>query len=346
MAVNDEQVAVSGDRKNYIDIARGIAIYLVVVGHILSGSKVYFRTVIYSFHVSLFLILAGLVQKWEVADLSQITRTVKRRFFQLIVPYMIWALLYSDCSFKSLLYILYASRTSLTKAQTGGSLWFLPMFFLSSIEVQILLYVYNKFKQNRILFACEMAGCFAIGYFLPKLSFGYPGSVNVSFMASAIVMASMLLRKLYDRMVSDNAWIKIAISLVLFCALYCCVGKCNSLSQIDYIRLSKAQYGNWILFIVQILAGSTAVILLAQSIDELVSNKRALLFVGMNSMPILCVHARYVNWFADFLDYTGVGHNNVFAAMAVGIVCILISVPIILFLKRYMPAVIGDRINR
>ena len=44
-------------RVDYLDYAKGIAIILVVLGHIFSGGNI--KTYIYSFHMPLFFIISG-----------------------------------------------------------------------------------------------------------------------------------------------------------------------------------------------------------------------------------------------------------------------------------------------
>ena len=51
-----EQSKTVKKRIEYIDIARGIAIILMVIGHVVSGYK---RAIIFSFHMPLFIIISG-----------------------------------------------------------------------------------------------------------------------------------------------------------------------------------------------------------------------------------------------------------------------------------------------
>lgn len=59
-------------RLEYIDIARGIGIVLVVLGHCLSQLDGGLRTFIYSFHMPLFFALAGMTHKTiECSDIRK-----------------------------------------------------------------------------------------------------------------------------------------------------------------------------------------------------------------------------------------------------------------------------------
>ena len=69
-------------RIQYIDIARGIAIILMIIGHVIEGLP---RKIIYSFHMPLFIIVSGLLYKDRNAK-----DTIKNILKKLILPYAIW----------------------------------------------------------------------------------------------------------------------------------------------------------------------------------------------------------------------------------------------------------------
>lgn len=55
------------NRIEYLDIAKAIAIFLVVVGHAaLTFDKPYWRIAIYSFHMPLFFVVSGVVTSRHV----------------------------------------------------------------------------------------------------------------------------------------------------------------------------------------------------------------------------------------------------------------------------------------
>ena len=67
-----ERTGMEKKRLEYIDIARGIGIVLVVLGHCLSQLDGSLRTFIYSFHMPLFFTLAGMTHKTtECSDIRK-----------------------------------------------------------------------------------------------------------------------------------------------------------------------------------------------------------------------------------------------------------------------------------
>jgi len=109
----------------YLDNLKGFLILLVVLGHCIQATDVDYDNnlvfrYIYSFHMPLFMFVSGFVSyrsqmKWQ---------TVRRRFVQLIVPFLAWALL--ACCLNLDLTIL--PKTIL---HPDSGLWFLwALFFI------------------------------------------------------------------------------------------------------------------------------------------------------------------------------------------------------------------------
>jgi len=152
-------------RYREVDIARGVGIILVVLGHVL-GARMFvdFRfglsaeqvqdasvralSFIYSFHMQLFFFLSGFVSvkllslKWVGERMSFLGKKTVR----LMVPYVVVAFLYT------LAYQVLpeAARTDFTEASfynlarglnTSGALWYLYILFFYMLISVVLLYV-------------------------------------------------------------------------------------------------------------------------------------------------------------------------------------------------------------
>lgn len=130
-------------RFTWIDIAKGIGIILVVIGHIYSNKFIF--NWFYSFHMPLFFLLGGYVYKKK-----NILEDLKRRLKTIIVPYLslgtivlvYWALIerkfrYSDMNvFNSFLGLIQGKYESL---DFNVHLWFLPCFFLTCVLFNVLM---------------------------------------------------------------------------------------------------------------------------------------------------------------------------------------------------------------
>ena len=134
-------------RLTYIDIAKGIGIFLVVVGHCIpdatsaTGIAIpayrWLHDVIYSFHMPLFFFLAGfMISRQKMLERSQKPIDfVRRRISRLLVPYLFVGLCYAP--FKMLLakfankpYDISTLWQIVIGVNPDGELWFLYALFV------------------------------------------------------------------------------------------------------------------------------------------------------------------------------------------------------------------------
>ncbi|MFV0418424.1 MAG: acyltransferase family protein [Dysgonomonas sp.] len=138
------------ERIVWIDIAKGIGIILVVLGHVNYVSDIDYNILrlVYMFHMPLFFFLSGYLYKKN----TDIKGLVKNKFQQLMIPY--FASLFVLAPFSSMFKELYASPdiTFTMVAETIGKLlfggcylydeigplWFLPVLFFTQIVYSIL----------------------------------------------------------------------------------------------------------------------------------------------------------------------------------------------------------------
>lgn len=212
-------------RSNRIDVLKGIAILLVILGHaiigitqslhgkemVLHGGVLVLNEVIYSFHMPLFFIVAGIYsEKWAALPIK---RAFKSKALRLIYPYFIWS-------------TILAVAMELAKGSTNGGLGLVDLFkspivpFSEFWFIYILFFIHilwylihkltgNNFKSRQIFFyiallpyvlspilpdfwiterLCKYALFFSIGLFvLPlsledkKISFNFFFSIFILF---------------------------------------------------------------------------------------------------------------------------------------------------------------------
>ena len=123
------------DRVKWIDMARGFAMLLIIVGHC-AGISETLKHIIFSFHVPLFFILSGYVYRHK-------EKSILKDFKQLIVPYMISVFIIiifniyanrsisGDYILQTLKSALYAYGSDYGEVKLIGGLWFLPTIFVA-----------------------------------------------------------------------------------------------------------------------------------------------------------------------------------------------------------------------
>lgn len=123
-------------RYAFIDIARGIAILLVVLGHCCSSASDPLNKMILSFHMPLFFLLSGLFVKIPERKCVSIFRGVLSKCERLLVPHLLLSL--TIIILNGLLWV--ADGKSISEFDFGSCFmyWFLLVLFVCSIALMII----------------------------------------------------------------------------------------------------------------------------------------------------------------------------------------------------------------
>lgn len=140
------------NRLVYVDIAKGIAIILVVIGHILqfnlSGtSKNILFNWIYAFHMPVFMMLSGYVSAYKAdqISLSSSFKQVRKKFSQLIIPFLIWGSIIMPMIKNYSIYDWGENFVNLINSPHIGA-WFLLSLFFIHLYFIIGINISNKIK--------------------------------------------------------------------------------------------------------------------------------------------------------------------------------------------------------
>lgn len=163
-------------RSSHLDIFRGIAILLILIGHTFWSKWI--SNVIFSFHLPLFLLFTGFMINGSV-ERYDLKEFVKRKFGTIMRPYYI-ALIFSLASY--LIFdvqtgfmtlnnrlegfwnvIINANSYSLGINYYSIYFWFLPPFFLFSILLFVIFKYYKKYLKE--IFAGLITISIVIVYF-------------------------------------------------------------------------------------------------------------------------------------------------------------------------------------
>lgn len=145
-----------------IDIIKGIAIILVVIGHIVQlreGTQHVVYQWIYKYHMDIFffcsgLVFSGLDMKSGIQDVLTIT---KNKTFRLCVPYFVWTFIIFSIDKQS---FTFSNIVDYLRYPKYG-LWFLKSLFQYSIFVIIFYYIislvkYCFVKKTELLFILSL----------------------------------------------------------------------------------------------------------------------------------------------------------------------------------------------
>lgn len=142
-------------RLEFIDVMRGIAITLVVAGHLIQfngmpkDNPVF--EFIYSFHMPLFFAISGYITSkvTNINTFSEYVAFLKRKTLAIALPFLVWSFFVSN-------YVLRESWSTINMADViqtllHPGLWFLKTLFFILVAYGLYNYVLNKLKNHNEL---------------------------------------------------------------------------------------------------------------------------------------------------------------------------------------------------
>ena len=295
-------------RLPWLDSARGIAILLVVLGHIVQGATP-LRQWVYAFHIPLFFILTGILLRLRPDRLDQpFGCFVRHRARQLLYPYltfsavvMVYVLLrhgVSACG-RVLIYTL--------TLEGHTTLWFLPACLLA--ECLFFAIRRSRFRDFPCFLLLALgSGLYAAAQF-HVLGGGEPAAAGPLFgmlnffcraaIGSVFVYAGYALYPRLTRRIDALprcAQVLSSTGVMVVCAF---AAQLNGLVDLHYCVLNHA-----VLYYPLALAGSFSLILLLRSLD---CRCAMLVFFGRNSLTVMATHyalpiVNFAIWCVSFLS--------------------------------------------
>ena len=229
-------------RNEAIDIAKGIGIILMVMGH--SGCPKMLFNFIYLFHMPLFFFCSG----YFFHPTNKVSDTIKKRIKGLYLPFIKWSipflLLHNICfnlniynesyGFNGIASSLYDLKTYLTRLfyiifymsgseQLLGGFWFLKVLFISSIGISLLYFIKQRIHSIQKLSTFQICILLTIIAIISvKLNIRIPvlGELHQLSLAAIFYLIGYSYRQIEN---TDNYnWIFtiITLSLILICSLF------------------------------------------------------------------------------------------------------------------------------
>lgn len=273
-------------RVHYLDIARGIAVIAVVIGHIQPSLCPEWLTAwVYSFHLPLFFIISGILVNTKKYDSfgSFFKKTAKKLFVQyLILSLAVFAIDIAKDLFKHNFDLVPAAKQfsgiliSWRHTEFYNALWFIPATILSEFIAYPIIKKTGSLtkKQGQVSLAIAaafmaIAGCtvrFALG------TQTLPWSADISLVIVAFILFGQLLRPLvFEKTISLSNAKKVAlISICLLINISTCIFNCAIIG--GRSDLYDCIIGNPLLLYSSAISGTLAIILLSS-----IANKSSLL---------------------------------------------------------------------
>lgn len=285
-------------RIDWIDIAKGIAIILMILGHV-PGLNHYVKGVIFSFHMPLFMMINGyLIRSYDIK------KTFLRSCRTLLLPYMIVCVLLllismiksgsADGALHELLrkgadMILGFSKPPAFLSSFGGVIviWFLPcLFFARNIYVAAMSLLSRTPVWLRVAAVILLS---AGGQLLGTFGIYLPWSLDVALFSVIFIAAGDLLHK-KDLIQSGNR-VMIILPPIVWIAM---------LLTKTHIELATRNYPLIVVGTICAIAGSVTFMQLSRLVEaKMPPLTKLFTWYGRNSLIILSVHAlesKMIDW--------------------------------------------------
>lgn len=213
------------NRNQFVDIMRGIAMLLVVLGHTMTGctvdsQKSFLFNIIWSLQMPLFILISGFVTKYSrpISDGKGLWKYVKRRTVAYMLPWAVWSFLvrgiiFGEDGFLNVKHLLW---------NMDSGYWFLATIWTISMIFGIASFIAERVsKENLLKKQIVLLGCYLVGV---VLLVGIGAILGLSFFAIKLTLyympfyyAGFLYGQFDDRMKESDTGKKMIDSIVAIC---------------------------------------------------------------------------------------------------------------------------------
>ncbi len=277
---SNKESVLSRRRIEWVDVAKGIAIILVCLGHRKQGLGGVLRW-LYSFHLPLFFFLSGYTTRY--VSYGSFRGFLYKKGKGIVLPYFAISLAYLPVQF--LYEVIYRKESfqwlhSVRAVLNGGGLgatWFMTALFITNL-FGYLIYKLPSFKHSLTL---TIVG---IGFLLNRLlDRQLIWNINTAMIGLCFFQAGQWLQNDKDR---RSFFCKQQVSIFLISA------SINILIVLlnDRFDMVERRYGNEILFLMAAFSGISAACIGSIWISKTTRIKRILTYLGNNTIPIMVFH--------------------------------------------------------
>ena len=363
----------NGRRITYLDMIRGIAIFLVVVGH--SGLISHERNIwLSTFHLPAFFFVSGMLMQEKKEDEQDYIKIVLRKAKGIMLPY-VW---FSAGSL--LVDAIQIWRGEFTKdilsehfiqtitLQGYSVLWFLPVLFIAEVLVLFLYKIMKRCKFASKYLCLAVFGisvCLAVAaYYVYQAALGanlpvlltaeirivIKAVIAMGFVSGGGLVATALKKFGKKEKLSKEgfrAWLSDFNVIGLLLGGILSAINVLAVPYIQIMDFNNVNLGNPLVYLGLGFTGTMGVLFICRSIP----NIPLITFYGQNSLIVMCTHLNFY-----VLNAGMVIGRDVFVPlpgpdglqfMISSIVCtMLLEIPVILLIRIFFPFVLGRGYKR
>jgi fucose 4-O-acetylase-like acetyltransferase len=326
------------NRIEWIDSAKGIGIFLVIIGH--TPIHPMLRVNIFAFHIPLFFLLSGLL----FSNRKPFKEFIKGKAKSLLIPYVAFSVI-SAIMVKLLINqpvpLLHFLKTMLISERNqidyNLTLWFLTSLFV----IELIFYFISKYLKNKYL---VIVVSLLSGY----LSFTYLGAQNALKVLPWSLDQSLLFLSFFGLgyFLKQSGFLrkdhKKSLGLILLSVAYIVlVFKGNVYTQV-WERIHVPFDLGFFRYYIWAVAAIGFVLYISQYISVL----NSLSFMGKNSLIFFTLHTSLA--FSLYNRFIAVKlnphiHDMNFLGLVISLFSIVILTPFVLMINNYVPFIIGKK---
>ena len=280
----------SRSRVTFVDVARGIAMISIILGHIRISA---INPFVFTYHVPVFLLITG----YFIRNRSSVKEFAFKRMKSMMLPYLVTCIVIILLS--ALLGLrdgtswegikkwawasVYGAGTTYQKpfyVQMIGPLWFLPATCIAAILFRCILELPEKWH------AAVVAVLFAVGYLTTKYLFWFPMSIQAGCCSVLFLYVGWLFRENEEQIMNLSKGFRI------FAVLFGILAWGSFIRNFEGFYVVRSFYGRTVPDVFSSICACGIVILISYVIDRKTKViSRLLRFTGRYSLLVLCVHA-------------------------------------------------------
>ena len=332
-------------RLQYIDVLKGIAIILVLIGH--RSVNEYVTVFIYMFHMPLFFFISGYLDRMNEIEMKTVLKKKAKRLLYPYVTFGILIILYNTCFEwmrgirgveklgKRLIALLYGNYIWENNSDYIGTLWFLVALFCVSVLSNAAIMIA---KENRkrllvaevILLICGAISTFLVGHSKIRL----PWCLDVAFVGAVFYIEGYVWRKkeqLQQRASVEKGLALFGVGTILGITNYLFMKKQGfAMLRVDMLNMN---YG----FIISALFMSVGIFIMIECVTE----KFACEFLartGKLSLLLMIVHIYVYQILNMVLNHFHINYWILFMVISFGI-----SYALAYFIDKYLPFLVTTK---
>ena len=182
-------------RLKWLDIAKGITIILMVIGHTSIPDP--FSRFIFAFHMPLFFIASGWTTDWNKYNYLEFT---KRKFRSIMVPFMVYSVIVLSIQTISMGGV--SLQRWLVYGLQGYALWFIPVLFFASILGRFVHIAHSSYFHYSMMIFFVF-----VGSLLKQIDIYLPWALSSVPFACFFILLGTELKKKQDIINSSRWWI-------------------------------------------------------------------------------------------------------------------------------------------